>query len=119
MTENTTGNVDGCSVNVIQEINTHNEIYDFDRSSYRQECTINLSALPDTAVKLRSWTPTLGANPQWRVQFDSVCPLYIAGDAAYVDSTAVLQITFPSKSDAEQWRSGVLDAVHSNCKNGR
>jgi hypothetical protein len=50
-TENTTGNVDGCSVNVIQESNTHNETYDEELSN-RQECTINFSALPDTGVKL-------------------------------------------------------------------
>ena len=118
-TETISGNVDGCSVHVIEEgtilITSHGETTGGEGAS-RQECTIDLSALPDTAIKLVSWTPTPGASPQWRVQFDRLCPFYVSSTADPLDMK--LNITFPSKSDAEQWRSGVLDAVHSNCRNG-
>lgn len=116
-TENTTGNVDGCSVHFIHTVLIAIDGETTGDGPSRQECTIDLSALPDTAVKLVSWTPTPGANPQWRVQFDRVCPFYAPGGGGPLDIK--LSMTFPSKSDAEQWRSGVLDAVHSNCRNAR
>jgi hypothetical protein len=120
LTENTSGNVDGCSVHVIQKdtyLNTYDGETEDDGGSLI-ECTIDLSAMPDTAVKLVGWTPTHGATPQWQVQFDSACPLTIPGDEGFVSPKKKYYISFPSKSDAEQWRSGVLDAIHSNCRNG-